>query len=265
MSDCSHNHNGDSGDDCPHAHHHHHELAVENVCVSYHKTPALEDISFATSCGNSVALVGPNGAGKSTLLKAIAGLMRRSSGSILWRNQPVKKWSREFAYLPQSEEVNWDFPITVRGMVEMGRYPHLGPWKRYTAHDDEVVEKAIELMQLGDLQHRQIRELSGGQQQRAFLARSLAQEAHVLLLDEPFTGLDRDHSAQLADLLKNITREGRLVIASHHDLNTAADIFDDTLLIHRKVIAYGPTKETLSEENLNTAFSTDARPLTPAS
>ena len=261
MSDCTH----DPGGDCPHAHHHHHELVVEGVCVSYHKTPALEDISFATSCGHSVALVGPNGAGKSTLLKVIAGLLRRSSGSILWRNEPVKQWSREFAYLPQSEEVNWDFPITVRGMVEMGRYPHLGPWKRYGKHDDEVVENAIEIMQLGDLQHRQIRELSGGQQQRSFLARSLAQEAHVLLLDEPFTGLDRDHSAQLAQLLRDITREGRLVIASHHDLNTAADIFDDTLLIHRRVVAYGPTHETLSEENLNAAFSPDTRPLTPAS
>ena len=251
MTDCT----SDPGGDCPHHHHHHHELVVEGVSVSYHKTPALEDIHLATSCGNSVALIGPNGAGKSTLLKAIAGLIRKSSGSILWRNEPVKRWSREFAYLPQSEEVNWDFPITVRGMVEMGRYPHLGPWKRYSKHDDDVVDTAIDLMQLQDLQTRQIRELSGGQQQRAFLARSLAQEAHVLLLDEPFTGLDRDHSAQLAELLRNITREGRLVIASHHDLNTAADIFDHTLLINQGVIAYGPTKNVLCEENLNLAFS----------
>ena len=254
MSDCTHDHHGD----CPHQHHHHHELVVENVSVNYHQTLALENISLATSCGNSVALVGPNGAGKSTLLKAIAGLIRRTSGSILWRNEPVGRWSREFAYLPQSEEVNWDFPITVRGMVEMGRYPHLGPWKRYSKHDDEVVEHAIELMRLENLQNRQIRELSGGQQQRAFLARSLAQEAHVLLLDEPFTGLDRDHSAQLADLLRNITKEGRLVIASHHDLNTAADIFDHTLLINRRFIAYGPTRETLSKENLDLAFTASA-------
>lgn len=250
MSECQHSHGGE----CPHQHHHHHELVIEGVCVNYHKTPALTDINLATSCGNSVALVGPNGAGKSTLLKAIAGLIRRNSGNILWRNEPVKRWSREFAYLPQSEEVNWDFPITVRGMVEMGRYPHLGPWKRYSKHDDEVVDHAIELMRLEELQNRQIRELSGGQQQRAFLARSLAQEAHVLLLDEPFTGLDRDHSAQLSELLRNITREGRLVIASHHDLNTAADIFGDTLLINQRVIACGPTSETLSEKNLNLAF-----------
>ncbi|NWK55383.1 metal ABC transporter ATP-binding protein [Verrucomicrobiaceae bacterium N1E253] len=251
MSDCQHSTKGD----CPHQHHHHHELVIEGLCVSYHKTPALREIELATSCGNSVALVGPNGAGKSTLLKAIAGLQRKDKGSILWRNEPIQRWSREFAYLPQSEEVNWDFPITVRGMVEMGRYPHLGPWKRYSAHDDEVVERALALMRLEPLQDRQIRELSGGQQQRAFLARSIAQEAHVLLLDEPFTGLDRDHSAQLSDLLRNITHEGRLVIASHHDLNTAADIFDHTLLINQEVIAYGPTATTLSEANLNLAFT----------
>lgn len=251
MSDCHH----EPGHSCPHHHHHHHELVVTGVCVSYHKIEALTDISFATSCGNSVALVGPNGAGKSTLLKAIAGLLRRSSGSILWRGEPVRKWSREFAYLPQSEEVNWDFPITVRGMVEMGRYPHLGPWKKYSTHDEEVVRHAIGLMQLDDLQHRQIRELSGGQQQRAFLARSLAQEAHVLLLDEPFAGLDRDHSAQLATLLRGITLEGRLVIASHHDLNTAATIFDDALLINRGVVAFGPAAEALSEQNLAAAFA----------
>ena len=246
MSDCTQN--------CPHKHQHHHELVVQGVSVNYHHTSALVDVSFATSCGNSVALVGPNGAGKSTLLKVIAGLIKKSSGSILWRNESVKKSSRGFAYLPQSEEVNWDFPITVRGMVEMGRYPHLGPWKRYGDKDDEVVEKSLALMQLESLQNRQIRELSGGQQQRAFLARSLAQEAHVLLLDEPFTGLDRDHSAHLAKLLREITREGRLVIASHHDLNTVTDIFDDTLLLNRRVIAYGTTQKTLNEENLDLAF-----------
>lgn len=251
MSDC----HQDAGHSCPHQHHHHHELVVDGVSVSYHKTEALKDISFATSCGNSVALVGPNGAGKSTLLKTIAGLLRRSSGSILWRGEPVRKWSREFAYLPQIEEVNWDFPITVRGMVEMGRYPHLGPWRKYSAHDEDVVRQAIGLMQLEDLQNRQIRELSGGQQQRAFLARSLAQEAHVLLLDEPFAGLDRDHSAQLAELLRGITLEGRLVIASHHDLNSAATIFDDALLIQREVIAFGPASEILNEANLKVAFA----------
>ena len=255
MSECQHSHDGD----CHHKHHHDHELVVEGVCASYHRTEVLSDVGFATSCGNSVALVGPNGAGKSTLLKAIAGLIRRTSGSILWRDASVRRWSREFAYLPQTEEVNWDFPVTVQGMVEMGRYPHLGPWKKYTSHDDDVVDMAVDLMQLGDLRQRQIRELSGGQQQRAFLARAIAQEAHVLLLDEPFPGLDRDHSAHLAELLRNITSEGRLVIASHHDLNTCGEIFDDTLLINRQVISFGPTAEVLKPENVDRAFSPDSR------
>lgn len=261
MSDCQHSHGGE----CHHRHHHGHELVVEGVCAGYRRAEVLSDVGFATSCGNSVALVGPNGAGKSTLLKAIAGLIRRSSGSILWRDSPVRRWSREFAYLPQTEEVNWDFPVTVQGMVEMGRYPHLGPWKRWRKRDDEVVDKAVGLMQLDDLRQRQIRELSGGQQQRAFLARSLAQEAHVLLLDEPFTGLDRHHSAQLAALLKNITGEGRLVIASHHDLNTCGEIFNDTLLINRRVIGFGPTAEVLTPENIEQAFSPASALPTPAS
>ena len=185
------------------AHHtHHHELVVSGLSVSYRRVIALEDISLATSCGNRVALIGPNGAGKSTLLKAIAGLVPRAAGTIHWRGTNVRKWSREFAYLPQREEVDWAFPITVRGLVEMGRYPQTGWWRKFSAQDTEAVEKALHSLGLDQLQDRQIRELSGGQQQRAFLARALAQEAHVLLLDEPFTGLDRNASQMLGDLLE---------------------------------------------------------------
>ncbi|MEP4076372.1 metal ABC transporter ATP-binding protein [Haloferula sp.] len=240
--------------DCCEHHDHHHELVVENLCVSYRNIVALDKIGFATSCGNRVALIGANGAGKSTLIKAIAGLVPRSTGSIMWRRSAVKKWSREFAYLPQREEVDWSFPITVRGLVEMGRFPQTGIFARFTTSDDEAVDGALETLDLSDLQDRQIRELSGGQQQRAFLARSIAQEAHVLLLDEPFTGLDRRASSQLADLLERLAHEGRLVIASHHDLNTAPDLFDEALLLSTRQIAFGPAKEVLSETNLQQTF-----------
>ena len=208
--------------DCCAHHGHHHELVIDRLTVSYRRVLALENVSLATSCGNRVALIGPNGAGKSTLLKAIAGLVPRDSGTIRWRGTAVKKWSREFAYLPQREEVDWSFPITVRGLVEMGRYPQTGWWRKFSAEDTAAVDRALESLALLDLQDRQIRELSGGQQQRAFLARALAQEAHVLLLDEPFTGLDRNASQLLGDLLAKLAHEGRLVIASHHDLNTRA-------------------------------------------
>jgi ABC-type Mn2+/Zn2+ transport system ATPase subunit len=215
---------------------------------------ALENVSLATSCGNRVALIGPNGAGKSTLLKAIAGLVPRDNGTIRWRGAAVRKWSREFAYLPQREEVDWSFPITVRGLVEMGRYPQTGWWRKFSPADTAAVDHALESLALMDLQNRQIRELSGGQQQRAFLARALAQEAHVLLLDEPFTGLDRNASQLLGDLLANLAHEGRLVIASHHDLNTVPRLFDEALVLATRPLAFGPVAEILTPELIERTF-----------
>lgn len=238
---------------CKH-HDHHHELVVTDLCVRYRRVTALKDVNLATSCGTRVALIGANGAGKSTLIKAIAGLVPRASGSIRWRGTAVRRWSREFAYLPQREEVDWSFPITVRGLVEMGRYPQTGMWGRFTEKDDDAVEQALATLDLLDLADRQIRELSGGQQQRAFLARSIAQEAHVLLLDEPFTGLDRRASLQLGETLRDLAREGRLIIASHHDLNTARQLFDQALLLATRPIAFGPAAEVLTEENLALTF-----------
>ena len=240
--------------DCCAHHSHHHELVIDSLRVHYRNTLALDEVSFATSCGNRVALVGPNGAGKSTLLKAIAGLVPRSAGSIRWRGTAVKRWSREFAYLPQREEVDWSFPITVRGLVEMGRYPQTGLFGRFGAEDDAAVDAALASLDLADLQNRQIRELSGGQQQRTFLARALAQEAHVLLLDEPFTGLDRNASRQLGELLDRLSHEGRLVIASHHDLASAPRLFDEALLLKTRPITFGAAAEVLSAKNIDQAF-----------
>ncbi len=237
------------------AHHgHHHELVIDRLSVCYRRVLALENVSLATSCGNRVALIGPNGAGKSTLLKAIAGLVPRSTGTITWRGTAVKKWSREFAYLPQREEVDWSFPITVRGLVEMGRYPQTGWWRKFSEADSQAVDRAIDSLNLRDLQNRQIRELSGGQQQRAFLARALAQEAHVLLLDEPFTGLDRSASQLLGDLLARLANEGRLVIASHHDLNTVPRLFDEALVLATSQLAFGPVAKILTPELIEKTF-----------
>lgn len=237
------------------AHHlHHHELRVEDLRVSYRDVLALEGVSFATSCGSCVALIGPNGAGKSTLLKAIAGLLTPDDGRIFWRGTRVSRWSREIAYLPQREDVDWQFPITVRGVVAMGRYPQTGWWRPFSKTDDAAITRALEAMDLDALQNRQISELSGGQQQRVFLARALAQEAHVLLLDEPFSGLDRTSKATLAALLRTLAREGRLVIASHHDLETVKEIYDEVLLLKRRTIAFGPVNEVFTEENLQASF-----------
>ena len=233
---------------------HHHELRVENLRVRYHDVEALRDVSFATSCGACVALIGPNGAGKSTLLKAVAGLLPIAAGRILWRDTKVARWSREIAYLPQRENVDWQFPITVRGVVRMGRYPQAGWWRPFSAADEAAIERAIALMGLADLGDRQISQLSGGQQQRVFLARALAQEAHVLLLDEPFTGLDRNSKSALAVTLRHLTAEGRLVIAAHHDMATVRDIYDEVLLLNHRAIAFGPVAEVFTEAGLEATF-----------
>lgn len=235
---------------------HHHELQVSGLTVRYREVEALRDVSFSTSCGVCVALIGPNGAGKSTLLKAVAGLLPVAGGSILWRGTKVARWSREIAYLPQRENVDWQFPITVRGVVRMGRYPQTGWWRPFSRTDEETIDRAIEMMGLTDLQDRQISRLSGGQQQRVFLARALAQEAHVLLLDEPFAGLDRPSKQALAETLRHLTEEGRLVIASHHDMDTVRDIYDEILLLRRNAVAFGPVAEVFTEQKLEETFGT---------
>ncbi len=237
-------------------HHHHggHTLSAHQLCARYGDVTALSSISFSASCGHTLALIGPNGAGKSTLLNLLAGLIQPSSGTILWNDAPLYNARQEIAYMPQRTEVDWRFPITVRELVEMGRYPATGIWKSLRRHDHEIVDRALASLELQDLQKRQIGALSGGQQQRAFLARALAQEAHILLLDEPFTGLDVPGTESLARLLRALAEEGRLVIASHHDLSTASRIFDLSMLLNRSAIAFGATADVLTEENLFTAF-----------
>jgi ABC-type Mn2+/Zn2+ transport system ATPase subunit len=244
-------------DSCAHCGQHH-ELQVENLRVRYRNLEALQDVSFKTSCGACVALIGPNGAGKSTLLKSIAGLLPMYGGRILWRGTKIAKWSREIAYLPQRENVDWFFPITVSGVVRMGRYPQAGWWRPFSKVDEAAIARALELMDLVDLADRQISELSGGQQQRVFLARALAQEAHVLLLDEPFTGLDRNSKSALAATLRQLTEQGRLVVASHHDMDTVRDIYDEVLLLRRRSIAFGNVADVFTEEKLQETFGVES-------
>lgn len=231
-----------------------HILEVEGLHIHYGQICALKNLSFQASCGHSVALMGRNGAGKSTLLKALAGLQRSYSGQIRWRGISIEKCRREIAYLPQREEIDWNFPITVRGLVEMGRYAQLGLWKKYQARDEEVVNRALAAMQIEALSERPIRNLSGGQQQRAFIARALAQEAHVLLLDEPFAGLDKSASELLSMLFAQLKGEGRLIIASHHDLHTVRGIFDEVVLLNQEMVGHGRPEGVISDSNIRKAF-----------
>ncbi len=235
---------------------HSHSLQVSDLTVSYHRIPALHHISFEVQCGQCVGLLGPNGAGKSTLLKALAGLVQFETGRISFHGEVVHGATKEFAYLPQRENIDWDFPTTVRGIVEMGRYLQLGWWRRYGKDDAAAVEDALVAMELKPLENRQINALSGGQQQRAFLARALAQQAHVVLLDEPFTGLDSPTQQSLKMLLRRLRDQGKLIIASHHDLASVPEIFDHVLLLNGELIAAGPTGEVFTKEHIDHAYRT---------
>lgn len=233
-----------------------HQLVVSDLTVSYNRIPALHHLSFNAHCGQAVALLGPNGAGKSTLLKALCGLLDRETGAISFHGYAVTGANREFAYLPQRELIDWDFPTTVRGLVEMGRYQRTKWWRFFSAEDRAAVDDAIALMQLEDLVDRQVSALSGGQQQRAFLARAIAQQAHVFLLDEPFTGLDKPNQDNLKHLLRTLRGQGKLLLISHHDLASVPEIFDSVLLLNGELIASGAVAETFTEENIQRTYGT---------
>ncbi len=234
---------------------HNHALQLRDLTVSYQRIPALHHISFEVCCGQCVALLGPNGAGKTTLLKSLAGLITRESGEIFFHGREVRGATPDIAYLPQRGQIDWDFPTTVRGLVEMGRYLRLGWWRSYSAVDTRAVDAAISAMHLDSLQERQISALSGGQQQRAFLARALAQEAHVLLLDEPFSGLDKPNQDGLRATLRTLREKGKLLLVSHHDLASVPDIFDQVVLLNGELIAAGKTAATFTEENIRKTYA----------
>ena len=231
-------------------------LRIENLTVSYHRVPAIHHLSLTLDSGHCVGLFGPNGAGKSTLIKSIAGLLSPETGRILIDGIELSGAAPLIAYLPQRESVDWDFPVTVRGMVEMGRYHHVGITGPFTAKDRDAVEGALELFNLAPLAKRQIKELSGGQQQRAFLARAWAQEADLYLLDEPFSGLDRTSAKALSSALQTLKLRGKLLLVSHHALAEASSLFDTAILINGELIACGPTPEALSPRHLECAYGT---------
>ncbi len=237
-----------------------HRLIIQDLTVSYRGVPALHHVDLELHCGRCVGLLGPNGAGKSTLLKSIARLTPFETGRIIFdaHEHGRSRAEQSIAYLPQRSLVDWDFPLTVRGLVEMGRYPALGGWRRFGVGDAAAVDSALAATHLGDLADRQISALSGGQQQRAFLARAVAQGAHVYLLDEPFTGLDRNAQSLLSDLLRRLAAEdGKLVIVSHHDLRTVEQLFDDVIFLNGELVAYGPEAETFTPANIERTYGTE--------
>src|SRR5512140_1630181 len=231
-----------------------HRLEVQSASVGYGNKLVLEDLTFNIPHGARVAVVGPNGAGKSTLFKALVGLLPLASGRILIHGEPLGNHKDCVAYVPQREEVDWRFPVTVNDVVAMGRFDHDGWLRPPTAQDRQVVKRSLEQLGIADLQNRSIGELSGGQQQRVFLARALAQEPHILLMDEPFTGVDVTTQEATLKLLDDLRAEQVTAIISTHDLNLAALKFDMVLLINHRLVAFGGPQEVLTQRNLAAAF-----------
>ena len=229
-------------------------LDVENISVAYNGTPVLRKVTFQIPHGARVAVVGPNGAGKSTLFKALVGLLPLRAGKIFIHDLPLGHHLDCVAYVPQREEVDWRFPVTVRDVVLMGRFGHLKWLQRPGRGDREVVRESLEQMGIADMAERSISDLSGGQQQRVFLARALAQEPHIFLMDEPFTGVDAVTQEATLTLLDHLRQKQVTVLISTHDLNLAASRFDAVMLLNRRLIAFGEPKRVFAPENLAQAF-----------
>lgn len=229
-------------------------LALVNASAGYPGHPAIHDMSIEIPSGALVAVVGPNGAGKSTLFKLLVGLLPLRSGQALIHGLPAGSHQDCVAYVPQREEVDWRFPVNVLDVVLMGRYGRLGWLKSPTPQDRQVALEALRQMDMVHLAGRPIGDLSGGQQQRVFLARALAQEPHILLLDEPFTGVDITTQEVTLRLLADLHQKGVTVMVSTHDLKMASQYFETVIMLNKRLIAYGPPAQVFTPDLVNQAF-----------
>lgn len=227
---------------------------VKHLTVSYQAKPALLDVTVQIESDQLVGVIGPNGAGKSTFIKAVLGFVKPDLGTVQINGKSAQKAKGEVAYVPQRGAVDWDFPITVREVALMGRYQKI-PW--YTtprAADYDAALEALEMVRMQDFAERQIGELSGGQQQRVFLARALAQGSDILLLDEPFAGVDAATERAILDVLERAKQNGKTLVVVHHDLSTAAEYFDKLILIKQRMYAFGTPQKVLNEELLSNVY-----------
>lgn len=231
-------------------------IQVENLRVSYFANIAVQDVSFTVPTGTMTAVVGPNGAGKSSLLKAMLRLVPIDAGRVRVLGQRVRQVRRRVAYVPQRGEVDWTFPITVADTVLLGTYPRLGLFRRPGRAERDLAHEALYKVGMVDHAQTQIGRLSGGQQQRVFIARALAQQAEIILLDEPFIGLDRSSERVVVDILQGLRDRGTTVVGVHHDLSTLSAYFDRTLLLNRELVAHGLTEKVLSSELLSRTYQT---------
>ncbi|MBN8210332.1 metal ABC transporter ATP-binding protein [Bacillus sp. NTK071] len=227
---------------------------VSNVTVAYDRKPVLQEITFDMPEGKLIGVVGPNGAGKSTLIKAILGLIPTASGTVEIYGKPYKSQRKLVGYVPQRGSVDWDFPTNALDVVLMGRYGHIGWFRRPGKKDIAIALQALDKVGMKEYASRQISQLSGGQQQRVFLARALAQDATVYFMDEPFVGVDAATEKAIISLLNELKAQGKTVLVVHHDLQTVKEYFDWTLLLNKRKIALGPTEEVFTIDNLQKTY-----------
>lgn len=229
-------------------------IEIQNLTVSYHRKPAIRSINLKLTERGIIGIIGPNGAGKSTLLKAILGLVPIDNGTVKVFGEPSVKVRNKISYVPQKEIIDWDFPVTVYDVVMMGRYAHLGVIERPGYYDRDTVDAAIDKVGMNEYKNKQIGNLSGGQQQRVFLARALAQESEILLLDEPFVGVDAATEHAIIDLMHVLNDEEKMVVVVNHDLGKVQDYFQYLIMINQRLIAYGPTREVFKPDLLSKTY-----------
>jgi len=231
-------------------------LEVRGMRVSYGAQPVLDDVSFTLSRGQLVGIIGPNGAGKTTMLKAILGLIPAEAGAVAAGGQPIARRGGHVAYVPQRDAINWRFPASVADVVLMGRYGRLGWLKRPGAADRAIARHCLEQVGMDAFAARPIAALSGGQQQRVFLARALAQEPEVLLLDEPISGVDAPTQESILAILNDLANQGKTLLLTTHDLRCNMEHFDALLALNRRVIALGPVDQVLTPDVLTRTYGT---------
>lgn len=240
-----------------HTMHHTHPAAItiKDLTVVYEKKPVIWDLDLFIPQQIMLGIVGPNGSGKTTLLKSILGIIKPISGSIKFEGTQQLS-SPNIAYVPQKSSVDWNFPVSVKDVVLMGRYNHIAWYQKPTIQDLAIVDWALQQVQMTEFCDRHISQLSGGQQQRVFLARALAQQSNILILDEPFNGIDTFTEHLILTLLQNLKKEGKTIIVVHHDLTTVKQYFDWTFLMNVRHIALGKTEQVLTPENITKTFHT---------
>ncbi len=229
-------------------------IEIRGLAVSYGANNALSGVDAVIPRGEVVGLIGPNGSGKSTLLKTIAGVVRASTGSVTLDGRPLQEQASKVAFVPQREEVNWDFPVSAREVVLMGRYRSIGWLRRPGAEDRRRADAALERLGLGGLGDRHISQFSGGQQQRIFLARAMVQDPRIVLLDEPFTGVDVRNRAVFHDAIREFAERGVTVLIATHDLGEVQETTSMVMCLNRRMVAFGPTATTYTAANLRATF-----------